>query len=170
MSSITSSTKPEKFAKGPVVTRTFSKIHGLAALRLGWAYADKSIIDVLNRVRGPFNVGSAALSAGAAAIQDGDFTEKVRSHNLKWLAWTREQLLDLGLDVTDSVGNFLLVCFGDHPERTAKDADAALKAEGIIVRGMAGYGLPDCLRITIGLEEDMRAVVNVLRKFMGKNQ
>jgi len=153
-----------------IVTRTFSKIHGLGGVRLGWAYGPANVIDVLNRVRGPFNVGSAALAAGTAAIQDGAFTEKVRAHNLKWLAWTREQLLDLGLDVTDSVGNFLLVCFGEHPERTAKDADAALKAEGIIVRGMAGYGLPDCLRITVGLEEDMRAVVGVLRKFMGKNQ
>jgi len=153
-----------------IVTRTFSKIHGLGGVRLGWAYGPANVIDVLNRVRGPFNVGSAAQAAGAAAIQDGAFTEKVRAHNLKWLAWTRDQLLDLGLDATDSVGNFLLVCFGEHPERTAKGADAALKAEGIIVRGMAGYGLPDCLRITIGLEEDMRAVVDVLRKFIGKNQ
>jgi len=153
-----------------IVTRTFSKIHGLGGIRLGWAYGPANVIDVLNRVRGPFNVGAAALVAGAAAIQDGDFTEKVRTHNLKWLAWTREQLLALELDVTDSVGNFLLVCFGAHPDRIAADADAALKAEGIIVRSMAGYGLPDCLRITIGLEEDMRAVVDVLRKFMGKNQ
>ena len=153
-----------------IVTRTFSKMHGLGGARLGWAYGPANVIDVLNRIRGPFNVNSAALVAGAAAIRDREFTEKVRQHNLKWLAWTREQFLELGLEVTDSVGNFLLVCFGAHPERTAQDADAALKANGIIVRGMAGYGLPDCLRITVGLEEDMRAVVDVLRKFMGKNQ
>jgi histidinol-phosphate aminotransferase len=153
-----------------IVTRTFSKIHGLGGVRLGWAYGPANVIDVLNRVRGPFNVGAAALAAGAAAIQDRDFTAKIRDHNLKCLAWTREQLLELGLDVTDSVGNFLLVCFGEHQERTAEGADAALKKAGIIVRGMAGYGLPNCLRITIGLEEDMRAVVDCLRQFMGKNE
>jgi histidinol-phosphate aminotransferase len=153
-----------------IVTRTFSKIHGLGGIRLGWAYGPANVIDVLNRVRGPFNVGSAALAAGAATVRDQAFIEKVRDHNLQWLAWSREQLLEIGLDVTDSVGNFLLVCFGSHPERTAADADAALKGAGIIVRGMAGYGLPDCLRITVGLEEDMRTVVDVLRKFMGKNK
>jgi len=152
-----------------IVTRTFSKIHGLGGVRLGWAYGPENVIDVLNRVRGPFNVGAAALAAGAAAIQDLDFTKKVRAHNLKWLTWTREQLLELGLTVTDSVGNFLLVCFEDHPERTSDGANEALKAHGIIVRGMAGYGLPNCLRITIGLEQDMRDVVDVLRKYMGKN-
>jgi len=153
-----------------IVTRTFSKIHGLGGIRLGWAYGPTGVIDVLNRIRGPFNVSSAAQAAGAAAIRDSAFVKKVRTHNLTWLAWTRSQLLDLGLEVTDSVGNFLLVCFKSQPGRTARDADAALKAEGIIVRGVAGYGLPDCLRITVGQETHMRQVVDVLRKFMGKNQ
>ncbi len=153
-----------------IVTRTFSKIHGMGGVRLGWAYGPANVIDALNRVRGPFNVSSAAMAAGAAAIQDRDFTAKVCAHNLKCLAWTREQLIALGLDVTDSVGNFLLVCFGGSPERSAEGASAALKEAGIIVRAMAGYGLPNCLRITVGLEEDMQAVVETLRQYMGKNQ
>jgi len=153
-----------------IVTRTFSKMHGLGGMRLGWCYGPPAVIDVLNRVRGPFNVGAAAQASGAVAVRDLAFQAKVRDHNLKWLAWTREQLIDLGLDVTDSVGNFILACFKSHPDRTADAAELALKKEGIIVRKMGGYGLPDCLRITIGLEEDMRAVVDVLRQFMGKNE
>ena len=153
-----------------IVTRTFSKMHGLGGMRLGWAYGPPEIIDVLNRIRGPFNVGAAAQASGVAAIRDLDFQTKVLEHNLKWLAWTRGQLMEMGLDVTDSVGNFILACFKSHPDRTADAAEQALKKEGIIVRKMGGYGLPDCLRITIGLEEDMRAVVDVLGRFMGRNQ
>jgi len=153
-----------------VMTRTFSKIYGLGGLRLGWLYGPPGVVDVLNRVRGPFNVGAASLAAGAAAMRDEVFTEKSRLHNDKWLAWTRERLIGLGLGVTDSVGNFLLVCFGDDSERGADAADAFLKDNGIIVRRMASYGLPNCLRITIGLEDEMRAVVDALGRFMGRNE
>ena len=152
-----------------VMTRTFSKIYGLGGMRLGWAYMPSTVVDVLHRVRGPFNVGAAAQAAGAAAVRDLAYTEKVRLHNDEWLPWTRDQLNALGLNVIDSVGNFLLVCFGDQPEHGAEAADAFMKGDGIIVRRMAGYGLPDCLRITVGTEQEMRAVVDSLSRFLGRN-
>lgn len=152
-----------------VMTRTFSKIYGLGGMRLGWAYCPTAVADVLHRIRGPFNVNAAAQAAGAAAVRDTDFTAKVRAHNAQWLPWTRDQLLALGLKVTDSVGNFVLVCFDGIVERNAEDADAFLKRNGIIVRRMAGYGLPECLRITVGTEDEMRAVVDALARFIGRN-
>ena len=151
-----------------VMTRTFSKIHALGGVRLGWCYAPANVIDVLNRIRGPFNVGAAAMAAGVAAINDTAFDDMSRAHNDKWREWTADELRKLGLDVTPSIGNFLLVCF-KHADRGAEDADAFLKTRGIVVRRMGGYGLPDCLRITIGLEEEMRCVVEALAAFLGKN-
>lgn len=152
-----------------VMTRTFSKIYGLGSIRLGWAYCPEPVVGILNRVRSPFNVNSAAQAAGAAAVRDAAFTEKVRSHNAEWLPWTRDRLMNLGLFTTDSVGNFVLVCFNGVADKTAEDADAFLKQNGIIVRHMASYGLPKCLRITIGLEREMMAVVDTLARFLGRN-
>ncbi len=152
-----------------VMTRTFSKIYALGGVRLGWCYAPANVIDVLNRIRGPFNVGAAAMAAGIAAIRDKDFEDMSRAHNETWREWTADELKKLGLDVTPSVGNFLLVCFNGDPDRDAAAADAFLKTKGIVVRRMGGYGFPNCLRITVGLEDEMRAVVDALAQFMGKN-
>ncbi len=152
-----------------VMTRTFSKIHGLGGMRLGWGYCPTAVADVLNRVRGPFNVSAAAQAAGVAAIGDTAFTAKVRAHNDRWLAWTRDRLRDVGLSVPDGVGNFLLACFADDAKHGAADADVFLKRDGIIVRRLDAYGLPHCLRITIGLENEMRAVVDSLSRFTGRN-
>ncbi len=152
-----------------VMTRTFSKIYALGGVRLGWCYAPANVVDVLNRVRGPFNVGAAAMAAGVAAIGDMDFEDMSRAHNDKWREWTADELTRLGLDVTPSIGNFLLVCFGDDPSRGAEAADNFLKLRGIVVRRMGGYGFPNCLRITIGLEDEMRAVVDALASFLGRN-
>ena len=153
-----------------VMTRTFSKIYGLGGIRLGWAYCSESVVSVLHRVRGPFNVNGAAQAAGTAAVRDSAFTDRVRAHNKKWLPWTRNRLMDLGLSVTDSVGNFVLVCFDSIADKNAEDADEFLKKNGIIVRRMAGYGLPECLRITIGTEPEMKAVVDILTTFLGRNE
>ncbi len=153
-----------------VMTRTFSKIYGMGGVRLGWAYCPPGVVDVLQRIRGPFNVNAAAQAAGAAAVRDTDFTAKVRAHNAEWLPWTRDQLLSLGLKVTDSVGNFVLVCFDGIAGKDAEAADAFLKQNGIIVRRMAGYGLPECLRITVGTEAEMRAVVDALGRYLGRNE
>ena len=156
-------------ADNVVMTRTFSKIFGLGGMRLGWGYVPPAVAGVLHRVRGPFNVSAAAQVAGAAAVRDKAFTARVRAHNDKWLPWTTEKLRGLGLSVTDSVGNFILVCFQGLPDHDAEAADAFLKRDGIIVRRMAGYGLPECLRITIGAEAEMIAVVDSLSRFLGRN-
>jgi histidinol-phosphate aminotransferase len=150
-----------------VVTRTFSKIYGLGGLRLGWAYCPAAVADVLNRVRGPFNVSAPAMSAGAAALDDTDFVAKVRAHNETWREWTAVRLRDFGLTVTPGVANFLLVHFPAAPDRDAGAADAFLKARGIIVRRMERYGLPGALRVTIGRESEMRAFIEALAAFVG---
>jgi histidinol-phosphate aminotransferase len=148
-----------------VVTRTFSKIHGLAALRLGWAYCPPPVADVLHRLRGPFNVSQAAQAAGIAAIKDRQHVERSRAHNTRWLAWATERLAAAGFDPRPSAGNFLLVRFAEQPGRSAEAALGHLKKHGILVRAMGGYGLPDCLRITIGTESETRAMVQALEGF-----
>ena len=152
-----------------VMTRTFSKVHGLAALRLGWVYCPGEVAGVLNRVRGPFNVSAPAIAAGAAAIADRGHIERSRAHNDKWLPWLTDQLRQLGLEVTDSVGNFVLVHFSDEPGRNAEAADAFLKSRGIIGRRVAGYGLPNALRLTVGTESDNRAVADACRAFLNQD-
>lgn len=152
-----------------VMTRTFSKIYGLGGARLGWAYCPAGIADVLNRVRGPFNVSTPAMAAGVAALGDTGFIDRARAHNDTWLAWTRDEILALGLDVPPSAGNFVLVKFPVKPGQNTAIAEAAgdfLKRRGIIVRRMAAYGLDDCLRITIGREDEMRAAIGALKKFL----
>jgi histidinol-phosphate aminotransferase len=153
-------------APNTVMTRTFSKIHGLAALRLGWAYCPADVADVLHRVRGPFNVTAPALAAGVAAIEDQAFADRSLQHNARWLPWLSERLRALGLVVPPSAGNFILVRFPADPRRNADAALRHLNARGVIPRRMAGYGLPDSLRISIGLEEDMRLVADALGEFM----
>ena len=152
-------------APNTVMLRTFSKIHGLGGARLGWAYGPEHVIDVLNRVRSPFNVSSPALAAGEAAINDHAFTDLSKEHNDYWLAWTSDRLRALGYQLTDSVGNFVLVTFRTEPGRTVSDADAFLRGKGIIARPMAAYGLPDSLRITIGTGEEMESCVEALTEF-----
>ncbi len=149
-----------------VMTRTFSKIHGLAGLRLGWAYCSPEVAAVLNRLRGPFNVTSPAQAAGVAALRDREFVTGSREHNRRWLEWFSGEVSGLGLTVAPSVGNFVLVRFPEQPGRDARSASEHLKGHGILVRGMAAYGLPESLRITIGTEEDMRAVIEALAGFM----
>jgi len=154
-----------------VMTRTFSKIYGLGGLRLGWAYCPAEIADVLNRTRGPFNVSTPAMQAGLAALGDAGFIEAARTHNDTWLAWTRDQITALGLDVPPSAGNFVLVKFPAKPGHNtdmAEAADAFLKGRGIIVRRMAAYGLDDCLRITIGQDNEMRATIDALKEFLAQ--
>ena len=149
-----------------VMTRTFSKIFGLGALRLGWAYCPAQVADVLNRVRGPFNVNAAALAAGLAALEDVSFTDAARTHNDIWRPWTTDRLTELGLTVHPSVGNFVLADFAGLAGKDAEEARQFLKARGVLVRQMGGYGLPTCLRITIGTEAEMRALVDALSAYL----
>ena len=143
-----------------VMTRTFSKIFGLGGLRLGWAYAPAPVADVLNRVRGPFNLNAAAIAAGVAALGQEGWVERGVAHNAHWRARMTNMLQGLGLRVQPSEGNFVLVDFGNAVDATG--ADAHLRRRGIIVRTMTSYGLPHCLRITIGDAESCGAVIEAL--------
>ena len=149
-----------------VMTRTFSKIYGLAALRLGWAYCPAHVADVLNRVRGPFNISAPAMAAGAAAMADQEFMDRAVVHNDTWLPWVTQEIAALGLDVTPSVGNFVLVHFPAGERHNAHVADAYLQEHGFVVRRMDAYGLPGALRITIGTEEANRGLVACLKAFL----
>ncbi|PRD44468.1 histidinol-phosphate transaminase [Phyllobacterium phragmitis] len=149
-----------------VMTRTFSKIHGLPGLRIGWMYAPAHVIDAVDRVRGPFNLNGAAIAAGAAAIRDRAHVEMSVAFNDKWLRWLDAELTALGLRVTPSVGNFLLVHFPDDPEKSAEKADAYLTSKGYILRRIGAYGFPNALRLTVGPEEANRGVIAVLSDFL----
>jgi histidinol-phosphate aminotransferase len=152
-------------ANNVVVTHTFSKIHGLAAIRLGWMFAPQAVCDVLNRIRGPFNTSPLQQAAGAAAIRDQDHVRRSVAHNAKWLPWVTAELRKAGLEVDDSVANFVLIRFPGG-EKSAVHADEFLSRGGVILRAVAAYGLPDCLRMTIGTEEQNRLAVSLLQQFM----
>lgn len=151
-------------AANVIVTRSFSKIFGMGGARLGWTYGPTDVIDVLNRVRMPFNVTAPTQAAGLAALDDFVFVGQAREHNTKWRASLTQRLRGMGLDVPDSMGNFVLVRFGDQSK--AEAADNFLRENGIIVRRMTAYGLPDSLRITVGLENELDALTDCLSRFM----
>jgi len=145
-----------------VMTRTFSKIYGLGGLRVGWCYAPEEIAGVLNRARSPFNVSAAAQAAAVAALEDTAFFDLCLAHNDMWRPWLTEQVRALGLGVTDSCTNFILVHF---PAGDVAAAQAALSEQAVIVRPLAGYNLPDSLRISIGTEDEMKRVVAALTAY-----
>jgi histidinol-phosphate aminotransferase len=147
-----------------VMTRTFSKMWGLGGMRVGWCYAPPAIIDVLNRVRGPFNVSVPAQAAAIAALAEPGWLERCRAHNTEWRARLTAALRAAGIGVADSEGNFVLADFAE--EARASAADAYLRARGIIVRGVRGYGLPTCLRISVGTAEECTMVAETLAQFM----
>ena len=146
-----------------VMTRTFSKIHGLGGLRIGWGYADREIIDVLNRIRQPFNLSTAQLAAAEAAIRDTAYADGCRDENRRLRDWLRSELAKAGVASDPSHTNFVLARFSDADE--AEACDAYLKSHGIIVRRVAGYGLPECLRITVGDEAGCRRVADAVAAF-----
>jgi len=150
-----------------VMLRTFSKIHALAGLRVGWMYGSAEIIDAMNRIRGTFNVGLPAQAAAIASLADTEALRRARDHNNKWRPWLEDEIRKLGFVVNPGVANFVLVKFGAKP----KDAEAArefLKSRFILVRQMGAYNLPEHLRITVGTEEENRAVVAALAEFVRK--
>jgi histidinol-phosphate aminotransferase len=151
-----------------VMTRTFSKIHGLAALRLGWMFGPAHVVAAVNRIRGPFNVNAPAIAAGIAAIEDVEHQERAREHNSRWLAWLAQEIGKLGLKVTPSVANFLLIHFPREKGRSAGEADAFLTARGLILRQVGAYKLPNALRMSVGTEEANRLVVAALKDFLAK--
>ncbi len=149
-----------------VMTRTFSKIYGLGGLRVGWAYAPAPIADALNRLRAPFNVNAVALAAATAALSEPGWVEHGRRHNTAQRARLARLLESAGLHVRPSHANFLLADLAS-PDR-ARDADAFLRTRGIIVRNVASYGLPTCLRITVGTAEEVDLVADAFAGFMAQ--
>lgn len=147
------------------MSRTFSKIYGLGGMRIGWGYGPQEIIDVLNRIRGPFNLSAAALAAAEAAVRDRAHTERCRVENAKWRDWLANALAELGVPSDTSTANFILARFTDEDEASA--CDAHLREAGIIVRKVGGYGLPNCLRITVGDESACRRVAHAIGQFKG---
>ncbi len=152
-----------------VITRTFSKIHGLAALRVGWAYAPRHVIDAINRVRGPFNVSRAAQAAAVAAVQDTGFVETSIAHNDAEMKRLADGLNALGLETLDGVCNFVVAKFPDADGKRPADALAFLKSRGITVRGLSGYAMPEHLRITVGTTEQNTAVLEELAAFLRRS-
>ena len=148
-----------------VMTRTFSKIYGLGGLRVGWGYGPAHVIDVLNRVRGPFNVSNAALGAAEAAVRDVAYTEHCRAENARLRGWMADALAEIGVPSDVSCANFILARFASQDE--AEACDTHLQSQGLIVRRVAGYNLPTCLRITVGDESGCRRVVHAVRQFKG---
>ena len=145
-----------------VMTRTFSKIYGLAGLRLGWGYFPPAIADVMGRIRGPFNVGAPALAAGAAALGDQDFVARNRAHNRRERGWLEQRLGAMGLSFLPSAGNFILVKFPEGEERGARAVLDHLRRGGVLVREMEAYGLSEWLRISIGTQEANRRCIDLL--------
>ena len=155
-------------AANVLVTRTFSKIHGLAAERIGWGYGPAAVIDAMHRIRAPFNVTTAGQAAAIAALGDTGFVAATRAHNDEWRGWFVDQVAGLGnagLRVVPSKANFVLVLF--EGALTAEAAYHGLMDAGYIVRWLPGQGLPNALRITIGTEAETRGVVAALRALAG---
>jgi len=148
-----------------VMLRTFSKIFGLGGMRIGWAYGPPAVIDVFNRVRAPFNISIAAQAAAIAALAEPGWVEKGRAHNREYRAKLTEGLRAARIKVWPSEGNFVLADFAT-PER-AKAADEFMRSRGAITRPVGGYGLPHCLRITVGTAEEVEIVIATLTEFMG---
>jgi histidinol-phosphate aminotransferase len=149
-----------------VMTRTFSKLYGLAGLRIGWMYASKAMCDVINRIRGPFNTSLMQQLVGAAALKDREHFWAAVKHNSHWLPWITAEIRKTGLRVDDSMANFVLIHFPHAGDKTAAKADAFLSQNGVILRAVGSYGLPNALRMTVGTEEQNRAAVSLLQQFM----
>lgn len=148
-----------------VMTRTFSKIYGLGGLRIGWGYGPRDIIDVLNRIRGPFNLSNTQLETAEAAVRDQEFVNRCRAENARMRHWLAEALAAVGVPSDTSMANFVLARFASEAEAAA--CDEYLQSQGLIVRRVTGYKLPNCLRITVGDEPSCRRVAHAIGQFKG---
>ena len=148
-----------------VMTRTFSKIYGLGGLRIGWGYGPKEIIDVLNRIRGPFNLSNTQLETAEAAVRDQDYVARCRADNTRMRHWLALALAELGIPSDTSMANFILARFASQDE--AEACDLFLQKQGLIVRRVSSYKLPHCLRITVGDEASCRRVAHAIAQFKG---
>lgn len=150
-----------------VMLRTFSKIYGLASLRLGWSYSSPYVAQILNKTRGPFNVSGAAMEAGIAAINDEDFVKKSINHNNKWLKIVIGKLEKIKIKCHPSIANFILIDFLNTDK--CRKANKFLLENGVILRDMTSYKLETCLRMTIGKKMENLKVIELLEKFQAEN-
>ncbi|MEQ3625094.1 MAG: histidinol-phosphate transaminase [Celeribacter sp.] len=146
-----------------VMTRTFSKLYGLGGLRIGWAYASREVIDVLNRIRGPFNLSNTQLAAAEAAVRDRDYVATCLAENATQRARLAQGLADLDIPSDPSEANFVLARFADAAE--AEACDLFLQSRGLIVRRVGSYNLPQCLRITVGDEASVTRLLDAVAAF-----
>ena len=149
-----------------VVARTFSKLYGLAALRIGWMLAPQRVFQTMQRFRITFNTNGPALATAVAALHDVEYTKEVQQHNHLWRKRMTEELEGQGLKVIPSMANFLLIQFLDEPKSNSEAAANALKCNGIIPRPVSAGSPPNCIRITIGKSEENQAVLHTLKQFM----
>lgn len=149
-----------------VMLRTFSKLFAMGGMRIGWGYFPPAIVDVLHRIRGVFNIAGPAQAAGIAALEDLAHQDQSRAHNDMWLPWFMRELQALGLEIVPSVANFVLIKFPETGAKTAAAANAFLNSRGIIPRAVGNYGMPHHIRITIGTEAELRAVIAALADFL----
>ncbi len=152
-----------------VALRTFSKIYGLAAQRIGWGYAAPALIDAMHRIRAPFNVPTTGQAGAIAALADHDWTARTRAHTIEWRQWLAGEVTALGnagLRAIPSAANFVMIEFPEAGAVTAAGANAALLSDGIIARYLAVQAMPRCLRISIGTEAETRAAAASLRRYV----
>lgn len=149
-----------------LIVRTMSKLHGLAGLRVGWAYGPAAVIRAINQVRGPYSVSVAGQAAAAAALSDHEHVERSLRHNGEWLPWLTGEMEQLGLRVYPSVCNFVLARAPNDPSVGVQQITAHLNRRGVLIKSTAGYGLTDCLRISVGQEDENRALIAALKEVM----
>ena len=146
-----------------LITRTFSKVYGLAALRIGWCYSSKNVALILNKVKGPFNTQTISQEMAMLALEDKVYLQEVVYNNHKIKKWFEDELIKLNIKIGPSEGNFSFI---ETTEKKAKDISAQLMSDGIIIRQLDSYGLPNCLRITIGTKDEMMATIESLKKIV----
>ncbi|WP_313979786.1 histidinol-phosphate transaminase [Iodidimonas nitroreducens] len=151
-----------------LMSRTFSKLYGLASLRIGWGYGSPALLDPMNRIRMPFNANLPAQNAAIAAVRDRDFAEKATRFTVQWRQWLSARISALGLEVVPSQTNFVLIRFPQSGDHQAEAANAWLTEHGYLLRWLPGQGLADCLRLTVGTEQENQVVVALLEAFMNR--
>jgi len=154
-------------APNVMITRTFSKLHGLAGLRVGWAYAAEAVIGAMDRIRAPFNTSIPGQLACAEALFDDEFQRRSVELVERWRPWLEQQIGGLGFETYPSASNFVLVRFPEAPGRSAREVEAHLASRGVLVRALGNYGLPDFLRVTVGTEAQNRAFIEALEQLPG---
>jgi histidinol-phosphate aminotransferase len=149
-----------------LMVRTFSKLHGLAGLRVGWAYGSATVAEAIDRIRPAYDVSLPAQAAAAAAVEDEGHAAATLAHTDVWRAWLTAEMASLGLRVYPSVCNFLLVRVPPDPNLGVGALTEHLDRRNIAVRTLADHGLPDCLRVTIGAEDENRALIGALAEVL----